>query len=135
MATVREQLAEIVALLDQGYAVVFGSTPDADGKDEAYTIQCIGNRDGHALKTATPVEHKTFGVFGAYVPGGSDRKSQIIFDGGSWMRKVEGTDDDQPGFYLSWSTVKATPEQLAYMGYDFDVPKRYIAGLLAGLGG
>jgi len=102
--------------------------PDADGKADAYTIQCVGHRDGATLKTDTPVDMIGFGVLRAMVQG-----RKVLFDGGGAMSRVRGTEGDQPDFYLSYTWLDATFAQLQYMGYDAQVQLTYLENLLASL--
>ena len=124
--TGKEAVALLLGQAKEGRPLLFGSMPDADGKDDAYTIQCVGHYQGSTLKVDTPVDHIGLGCFRAMVGG-----RKVMFDGGGAMYRIYDVDKAGNDFRLSYTYLDATPEQLVAMGYDNERTVRYLTGCLA----
>jgi len=110
------QYTDVLAMLKTGRAILFSSSP------EGYDLPTI-HQVGHILKTDTEVIHLGWGMFEAKVQG-----EAINFDAGGAMYDIFNADGKRVN---SCSRLRATPAQLAYMGYNVDATIATVEAIIA----
>ena len=112
METLRQVYGRLLKLVEDGEAILVVGT----GHKDAYTIHNFYPR-----KYYESIKHCGFGFF-----EGRTEHGKFSFDGGGFMRHPKIAS----GKWISWTPLRASPEVLKDLGYDFDRMKKALKDLI-----